>query len=74
VARAAPIPTRSRSLAALRSALELGYTHFDTAEAYAAGHAKNCWDRHPFLCMCVRPLHHLKVSQSIWTMPTCCVL
>jgi diketogulonate reductase-like aldo/keto reductase len=30
----------SRSLAALRSALELGYTHFDTAEAYAAGHAE----------------------------------
>jgi diketogulonate reductase-like aldo/keto reductase len=30
----------SRSLAALRSALELGYTHFDTAEYYAAGHAE----------------------------------
>jgi len=30
----------ARSLAALRSALELGYTHFDTAEAYAAGHAE----------------------------------
>jgi diketogulonate reductase-like aldo/keto reductase len=30
----------SRSLAALRSALELGYTHFDTAEMYAAGHAE----------------------------------
>jgi diketogulonate reductase-like aldo/keto reductase len=29
-----------RSLAALRSALELGYTHFDTAEFYAAGHAE----------------------------------
>jgi len=29
-----------RSLAALRSALELGYTHFDTAEYYAAGHAE----------------------------------
>jgi len=28
------------SLAAMRSALELGYTHFDTAEAYAAGHAE----------------------------------
>ncbi len=25
---------------ALRSALELGYTHFDTAEAYASGHAE----------------------------------
>jgi diketogulonate reductase-like aldo/keto reductase len=29
-----------RSLSALRSALELGYTHFDTAEMYAAGHAE----------------------------------
>ena len=28
------------SLAALHSALELGYTHFDTAEAYAAGHTE----------------------------------
>ncbi len=36
-------PNRARdawSLAALRSALELGYTHFDTAEMYAAGHAE----------------------------------
>jgi len=30
----------SISLAALRSALELGYTHFDTAEMYASGHAE----------------------------------
>ena len=30
----------SVSLAALHSALEVGYTHFDTAEAYAAGHAE----------------------------------
>jgi diketogulonate reductase-like aldo/keto reductase len=30
----------ARSLAALHSALELGYSHFDTAEAYAAGHAE----------------------------------
>ena len=29
-----------KSLTALRSALELGYTHFDTAEMYAAGHAE----------------------------------
>lgn len=29
-----------KSMAALRSALELGYTHFDTAEGYAAGHAE----------------------------------
>lgn len=28
------------SLAALRTALETGYTHFDTAEAYAAGHSE----------------------------------
>ena len=28
------------SLTALRSALEAGYTHFDTAEAYAAGHSE----------------------------------
>ena len=30
----------SVSLAALRAALEIGYTHFDTAESYAAGHAE----------------------------------
>jgi len=30
----------SKSLAALRSALALGYTHFDTAEYYADGHAE----------------------------------
>ncbi len=29
-----------QSLMALRSALELGYTHFDTAEGYAAGHSE----------------------------------
>jgi diketogulonate reductase-like aldo/keto reductase len=29
-----------KSLAALRSALEIGYTHFDTAEFYAQGHAE----------------------------------
>lgn len=28
------------SLAALRAALEIGYTHFDTAESYAAGHSE----------------------------------
>jgi diketogulonate reductase-like aldo/keto reductase len=28
------------SLAALRTALEVGYTHFDTAEGYAAGHSE----------------------------------
>ena len=30
----------SASLTALRSALEIGYTHFDTAESYAAGHSE----------------------------------
>jgi diketogulonate reductase-like aldo/keto reductase len=30
----------ARSLAALRCALEVGYTHIDTAEMYAAGHAE----------------------------------
>ncbi|GAB4431104.1 MAG: aldo/keto reductase [Anaerolineales bacterium] len=29
-----------RSLKALRAALEVGYTHFDTAEMYASGHAE----------------------------------
>lgn len=29
-----------KSLIALRSALEIGYTHFDTAEFYAAGHCE----------------------------------
>lgn len=35
----------ARSLTALRSALEQGYTHFDTAEAYAAGHAEELLGR-----------------------------
>jgi 2,5-diketo-D-gluconate reductase B len=30
----------SASMTALRSALEIGYTHFDTAEAYADGHSE----------------------------------
>lgn len=34
-----------RSLAALRSALDLGYTLFDTAESYAAGHAEELLGR-----------------------------
>jgi diketogulonate reductase-like aldo/keto reductase len=36
-------PDRSkveRSLTALRTALEVGYTHFDTAEMYASGHSE----------------------------------
>ncbi len=34
-----------KSLLALRSALALGYTHFDTAENYAAGHAEELLGR-----------------------------
>ncbi len=34
-----------QSLAALRSALELGYTHFDTAEYYGGGHAEELLGR-----------------------------
>jgi diketogulonate reductase-like aldo/keto reductase len=30
----------SKSMTALRTALEVGYTHFDTAEAYASGHSE----------------------------------
>jgi diketogulonate reductase-like aldo/keto reductase len=33
------------SLSALRSALELGYTHFDTAESYAGGHTEELLGR-----------------------------
>ena len=32
-------------LAALRSALDLGYTHFDTAEMYASGHTEELLGR-----------------------------
>ena len=35
----------TRSMAAMHSALELGYTHFDTAEFYAAGHAEELLGR-----------------------------
>jgi diketogulonate reductase-like aldo/keto reductase len=35
----------ARSLAALRSALMLGYTHFDTAEMYAGGHCEELLGR-----------------------------
>jgi len=35
----------SVSLAALRSALEIGYTHFDTAEMYASGHTEELLSR-----------------------------
>lgn len=35
----------SKSLEALRSAISLGYTHFDTAEMYAAGHCEELLGR-----------------------------
>jgi 2,5-diketo-D-gluconate reductase B len=35
----------STSLNALRTALEVGYTHFDTAEGYAAGHSEELLGR-----------------------------
>lgn len=39
-------PSRDeKSMLALRSALELGYTHFDTAEYYAAGHCEELLGR-----------------------------
>jgi diketogulonate reductase-like aldo/keto reductase len=44
--RDAPDPASDEhALGALRSALELGYTHFDTAERYAAGHAEELLGR-----------------------------
>ena len=44
--QASPDPSQDeRSLAALRSAIELGYTHFDTAEYYAAGHSEELLGR-----------------------------
>ena len=35
----------SASMSALRTALEVGYTHFDTAEAYASGHSEELLGR-----------------------------
>jgi len=35
----------SRSLTAVRTALETGYTHFDTAEVYASGHSEELLGR-----------------------------
>lgn len=44
--RDTPDPSQDeRSLAAMRSAVRLGYTHFDTAERYAAGHAEELLGR-----------------------------
>jgi diketogulonate reductase-like aldo/keto reductase len=38
--RSADPASDQKSIAALHSAIELGYTHFDTAEVYAAGHSE----------------------------------
>ena len=35
----------SKSMTALRTALEVGYTHFDTAEAYASGYSEELLGR-----------------------------
>ena len=35
----------SKSITAIRTALETGYTHFDTAEAYASGHSEELLGR-----------------------------
>jgi diketogulonate reductase-like aldo/keto reductase len=51
----------SISLAALRSALELGYTHIDTAETYADGHAEELIGR------VVREMHIPRESIFITT-------
>jgi diketogulonate reductase-like aldo/keto reductase len=57
----------AHALAALRTALERGYTHFDTAEVYAGGHAEellghavrdSAVDRaHVFITSKVQPMH-----------------
>lgn len=57
----------ARSLAALKSALELGYSHFDTAEGYADGHTEQLLGRairesgiqreHLFITTKVKPEH-----------------
>jgi 2,5-diketo-D-gluconate reductase B len=44
------------SMAALRSALETGYTHFDTAEIYANGHAEE---------LLGRVLHELRIPREM---------
>jgi len=44
-----------RSRLALRSALEMGYTHFDTAEVYAAGRAEE---------LLGRAIHEMKVPRT----------
>jgi len=64
----------SKSLAALRYALEIGYTHFDTAETYADGHSEELISRAIqdtktkretlFITSKVQP-HHLKYEQVL---------
>src|SRR5262245_51513635 len=64
----------SKSLAALRSALEIGYTHVDTAEMYADGHAEELIStairdtktnrESLFITSKVQP-HHLKYEQVL---------
>ncbi len=53
-----------RSLRGLRSALELGYTHFDTAEKYAGGHTEE------LLAKAVRetgvPRERLFLASKVW--------
>jgi diketogulonate reductase-like aldo/keto reductase len=53
-----------KSLLALRSALELGYTHFDTAEFYAQGHSEE------LLAVAVRdskiPREKLFITSKVW--------
>ena len=54
-----------RSLIALRAALETGYTHFDTAEMYADGHAEE------LLARAIRETHtpreKLFLTTKVWT-------
>ncbi len=64
----------AEGLTALRSALDLGYTHFDTAESYAAGHSEELLGRavresgvpreSVFITSKVSP-HHLGFNQVI---------
>jgi diketogulonate reductase-like aldo/keto reductase len=57
-----PDPKRdSASLTALRAALEIGYTHFDTAEVYADGHSEELLGR------AVREAHPERESLFITT-------
>lgn len=54
-----------RYLAALRAALDIGYTHFDTAEMYASGHAEE------LLAQAIQdtrvPRERLCLTTKVWT-------